>query len=210
VARPRKVSDEAIFEAAYGVMQRLGPSKWTLADVAAEASLTPGALVQRFGSKRGLLVTLIARFADAAPGMYDELRSRHASALGALDAYVEQTACLAASPETFAHHLDYLRLDLTDPAMRVHFRRHAEAARAFVRETLADAAARGELRRKTDVAALARMVETALTGSLFTWAAYREGPAREWLRRDVEAVLAPHLARRSNTRHRQERAKAGG
>jgi AcrR family transcriptional regulator len=210
VARPRKASDEAIFKAAFMVMQRKGPSEWTLADVAVKASLTPGALVQRFGSKRELLVTLISRFADAAPRIYEALRSSHASPLGAIDAYVEQTACLAASPEAFAHHLDYLRLDLTDPAMRVHFRRHAEAARVFLQQTLADAAAAGELRRHTDVGALARMIETALTGSLFTWAAYREGPVREWLRRDVEAVLAPHRARRSNTRHRRRRAKARG
>ena len=31
-------------------------------------------------------------------------------------------------------------------------------------------------------------------GSLFTWATYREGPAEQWLREDMEAVLAPYLA----------------
>ncbi len=56
--RPRKASDEEIFAAAHRIMSRLGPAQWTLADIAAEAGLTAGALVQRFGSKRGLLLAL--------------------------------------------------------------------------------------------------------------------------------------------------------
>lgn len=203
MARPRKASDDEIFEAAYLVMQRLGPAQWTLADIASEAGLTAGALVQRFGSKRTLHVALISRFADGVPGMYAALRKLHRSPLAALRAYVDQVACLAASPEGLAHHLDYLRLDLTDPDMHVHFKRQAEAARAFVSAVLAEAVACGELRAGTDTAALTRLVETMITGSLFTWATYREGPAATWMRRDLNAVLAPHgvaTRRRRTTR----------
>jgi AcrR family transcriptional regulator len=187
------VSDEAVFEAAFRVMQVRGPSEWTLADLAAEAGLTAGALVQRYGSKRALMVELMALFADGVSEMYDSLRAQYASPLAAVRAYGDQVACLAGTPEGFAHHLDYLKLDLTDPDMRVHFRRQAEAARSFLRAALADAVAAGELKRNTDVSALARMVETAVTGSLFTWATYREGDSRAWVARDVEAVLAPHV-----------------
>ena len=56
--RPRKASDAEILAAAHRVMSRLGPAQWTLTDIAAEAGLTAGALVQRFGSKHGLLVVL--------------------------------------------------------------------------------------------------------------------------------------------------------
>ena len=193
MARPRKVSDEQVFEAAYRVMQRRGPSEWTLADVASEAGLTAGALVQRYGSKRALLVELIAGYADAGDEMYGALLTQHASPLAAVRAYAQQVACLAESPETFAHHLDYLKLDLTDPAMHVHFRRSAEAARSFLQEALERAVAAGELRANTDVGALARKLETAVTGSLFTWATYRDGSASDWVSSDVEAVLEPHL-----------------
>jgi hypothetical protein len=138
--------------------------------------------------------------------MYGTLLARHASPLAALRAYVAQVSCLAESPEGFAHHLDYLRLDLTDPEMHVHFRRQAEAARTFLRETLDKAVGAGELKPGTDVRALARMVETAITGSLFTWATYRERSARRWVSHDVEAVLAPHLLRTRRT----AKARAGG
>ena len=46
--RPRKASDAEVFAAASRVMSRLGPAQVTLADIAAEAGLTAGALVQRF------------------------------------------------------------------------------------------------------------------------------------------------------------------
>jgi AcrR family transcriptional regulator len=190
MARPRKASDGEIYEAAFRLMQRLGPTQWTLADVAAEVGLTAGALVQRFGSKRALQIQLIEQFADAVPGMYAELRRQHASPLAAVRAYAEQVACLAESPEMLAHHLDYLRLDLTDPDMHTHFRRQADAVREFIRQALDDAVAEGELPAGTDTTSLARHVETIVTGSLFTWATYREGSAADWVRRDLEAALA--------------------
>jgi AcrR family transcriptional regulator len=190
VARPRKASDEEIFEAAFGVMQRRGPAEWTLADVASEVGLTAGALVQRFGSKRALLLVLTERYADSVPRMYADLRTRHTSPLAALRAYAEGIACMAETPEMLAHHLDYLRLDLTDPDMHQQFKRQAETARAFVRQALDDAVAVGELRAGTDTVTLTRQVETTITGSLFTWATYREGQAASWVRRDLDLVLA--------------------
>ena len=39
-------------------------------------------------------------------------------------------------------------------------------------------------------AAMTRQVETTITGSLFTWATYREGTAASWIRRDLDLVLA--------------------
>lgn len=189
MARPQKATDTEIFEAAYRIMQRLGPAQWTLADIAEEVDLTAGALVQRFGSKRALQIKLIEKFADAVPAMYEDLRQRHASPLAAIRAYADHVACLAQSPDGLAHHLDYLRLDLTDPDMHVHFRRHAEAARAFIRTTLDAAVAKGELPADTNVDTLTRQVETTITGALFTWATYREGTAGDWIRRDLDLVL---------------------
>lgn len=193
MARPRKATDEAIFEAAYRVMQRLGPAQWTLSDIAEEVGLTAGALVQRFGSKRALQIRLIERFADGVPAMYADLRRRHDSPLAAVRAWADRIACLAETPEGLAHHLDYLRLDLTDPDMHVHFRRQADAARRFLRDALRDAAGRGELAAETQVDTLVRQVETTVTGSLFTWATYREGPAADWVRRDLDLALHPYL-----------------
>jgi AcrR family transcriptional regulator len=80
-ARPRKVSDEEVFAAAHRIMSRLGPAQWTLTDIAVEAGLTAGALVQRFGSKRRLLIALTEQVADATPEIFAQLRANHPSPL---------------------------------------------------------------------------------------------------------------------------------
>ena len=56
--RPRAASDADILDATARAMARLGPARLTLADVAREAGLSPATLVQRFGSKRGLLLAV--------------------------------------------------------------------------------------------------------------------------------------------------------
>ena len=51
--------------AAFRAIARLGPARLTLADVATDVGVSPAAIVQRFGSKRALL---LATAADAAGG----------------------------------------------------------------------------------------------------------------------------------------------
>lgn len=194
--RPRKVSDDEVFAAAYRAMTRLGPGELTLAEIATEAGLTAGALVQRFGSKRELLLQLSAGAADGNAAFIRDLRGKHRSTIAVLRAYAECLADLAASPAALARNLAYLQIDLTDDDFRKHLLAQAKATRSAIVELLTDAIRAGELSRDTDPRALARTVETALSGSLLTWAIYRDGGAAAWLRGDVDAVLAPYLVKR--------------
>ena len=54
--RRRKAEDADVFAALVRVMHRRGPAELTLREIAAEAGVTAGALVQRFGSKREMLL----------------------------------------------------------------------------------------------------------------------------------------------------------
>ena len=66
-------------------MARCGPRELTLAMIADEAGLTAGALVQRFGSRRALLLALSERFADSTTAqLFAGLRASSASPLAAL------------------------------------------------------------------------------------------------------------------------------
>ena len=204
--RPRKASDEEVFAAAHRIMSRLGPAQWTLADIAAEAGLTAGALVQRFGSKRGLLVALTRQAAGATPETFARLRAVHASPLTTLRAYADCMAQMGESPGALAHHLAYLQLDLTDPDLHRHVRAQARATRAALRDLLDEAIAVGELVSSVDTGALARTVEVTLGGSLITWAFYQEGPAANWVREDLDAVLRPFSGASGPTSKRQPAA----
>ena len=194
--RPRKVTDEEVFAAAHRATNRLAPSELTLAEIAAEAGVTAGALTQRFGSKRQLLLALAKGAAESTGDFIGQLRAAHRSPLAAVRAYAECMAGLAQSPAALARNLAYLQIDLADPDFREQLSVQARATRAGLRDLLEAAVSAGELKRGTDVATLARTVEVVVSGSLMTWAFYHEGPADRWIRDDVNAVLAPHLSTR--------------
>jgi AcrR family transcriptional regulator len=194
--RPRKVSDEEIFAATYRAMTRLGPGELTLAEIAAEAGLTAGALSQRFGSKRQLLLDLAEGAAASAGDFIRELGAAHRSPLAAIREYAECLAHLAASPSALARNLAYLQIDLADPDFRKHLELQARATRDGIEALLTDAVTARELVRGTDVHALARTVDVTLSGSLMTYATYQDGTAVKWLRDNCDMVLAPYLRKK--------------
>lgn len=193
-ARPRKVSDEEVFGAVMRVMHRVAPAQVTLTEVASEAGVTPSALVQRYGSKRELLLAVIGLAAEGTAEYFARLRRESPSPLAALHAYADCFAEMAESPETLAHHLGYLQLDLTDPDFRKHARAQARVADRAIRGLLEDAVAEGELASGTDVGMLTRAVIAVLGGSPLAWAIRQKGTAAEWMGAALKAVLRPHLA----------------
>jgi AcrR family transcriptional regulator len=198
--RPRKVSDGQVFAAALRAMQRLGPGELTLAEIAGEAGVTAGALAQRFGSKRALLLALTEGAAAAAGEFIRGLRAAHRSPLAAVRSYAECLAQLASSPASLARNLAYLQIDLADPDFRAQLAAQGRATRAGLHTLLDEAAAAGELARRTDTRALVRTLEVTLNGALLTWAFYQEGTAARFLRGAVDAVLEPYLPRRRRAR----------
>src|SRR5688572_5981678 len=160
MGRPQKVSDDEIFAAAHRAMTRLGPGELTLAEIASEAGVTASALVQRFGSRRGLLLALSAGAADSTGEFIKQVRARHRSPLAALRDYARCMAHLAASPAALARNLAYLQIDLTDAGFRSHLKIQSIATRAGFESLIREAISRGELRKETDAPELARLVET--------------------------------------------------
>ncbi|MEV8535487.1 helix-turn-helix domain-containing protein [Streptomyces sp. NPDC051211] len=194
LARPRGVEDAVILRAAAEVMGRVGPGGLTLAAVAREVGLVPGTLVQRFGSKHGLLLALADLSAREASELAGRVRRSHGSALGALAALTAESAAAMATPESYANHLAFLCMDLADPqlyerALAVH-----QAQKRAIEELLAEAAAAGELRAGTDVAALAGTVQAITAGAGLTWALERRGTLEQRLRQELDTVLSPHVA----------------
>lgn len=175
-------------------MARHGPGELTLAHIASEAGVTAGALVQRFGSRRELLLAMTAAWSGGNAGFFDEIRAKYDSPLAALRYYAECMAGLAASPASFARSLAYLQIDLTDADFRKHLVVGARATRRGLEQLIRDAVEKGELVASVDPARLARTVEAIIGGSLLTWAHYRQGRAAAWIRDDVNAVIEPYLA----------------
>jgi len=202
VARPRKVSDDEVFAAAHRAMNRLPPWEFTLAEIAKEAGVTAGALVQRFGSKRGLLLGLMNAWSGGTRGMLDQMRASNASPLAAVRAWAECFAGMGESPGGMAHHLAWLQQDMADPAFRRHVQAQTRETTAVLREWLEEAVQAGELSPKADPVALARATQAMLGGSLIAWGFRPEGSAKAWVRRDLDVLLGPWMARPRARRRR--------
>jgi len=205
--RPRATSDADLLAATARVVSRVGPTL-TLADVAKEAGVSAATLVQRFGSKRALLLA----FASAAPGTLGEefarIRAAHRSPLAAVIAVGDCMAAMAESPETLSNSLAFLQMDLVDPDFHTHALAHSRAMRAELTRLLDAAIEAGEL-DTCDTRALARTVHSLIGGSLVQWAIDRDGNAADRVREDLDIVLRPRnpAARRRRARVRRQKRR---
>jgi AcrR family transcriptional regulator len=199
--RPRTVDDATILEAAHRAISKLGPTRLTLKDVASEVGLAPATLVQRFGSKRGLLLALAEAGASSVDACFDAIRVAHSSPLEALVSAATEMTRHTKSPEEMANHLAFLQIDLSDRDFYRLARESSERVLAGYRALLDEAIAAGEL-VSCDAAGLAQAVVALSGGSLISWAIHRKGSAEKWVRADLETLLVPYriVKRRKPTR----------
>ena len=95
-------------------------------------------------------------------------------------------------PAVLANHLAFLQLDLVDPELHAVAAEHSRLVRHHVtRARCRRALATGEL-GAVDPGARQDRCQTTYNGALVTWAVDGRGSLAAWLRREVEAVLAPH------------------
>jgi AcrR family transcriptional regulator len=193
VGRPRGVEDAVILRATAEVVGRVGPAGLTLAAVAREVGVVPGTLVQRFGSKRGLLLALTEHSAKNADALPARVRAEHDSPLAALTALIMESMGPMATPETYANHLAFLCIDLTDPQFHQHALTIHQAQRRAIEELLADAVSTGALRAGTDIAALAGSVQAMAAGAGLTWALDRQDTLAQRLEQEIGTVLSPYV-----------------
>jgi AcrR family transcriptional regulator len=190
--RPRETTDEALLEATARAVGRHGPARLTLAHVGAESGVAPATLLQRFGSKRGLLLALARQASALTERQYAAIREANPSPLAALFAVAECMAQMAPTPDALANHLAFLHIDLTDPDFHKLALEQARTARAEIR-TVLDSAVRARQLKACDTERLARAVQVTLGGGLIAWAIERLGTASEWLHDDLETLLSPYI-----------------
>lgn len=196
MGRPRKVSDDDVYAAAMRVMSRVGPAELTLAGIADEAGVTPGALVQRFGSKRQLLVTMSGLMSSDMSQFFRQMREQHDAPLDIVRAYAACMAAMAPNSAALLRNFAYLQADLADPEIRRHLVAQSRQVRRELGTLLEEAMSRGDLSPDTDIPALTRNIEALISGALLTWAFHERGTAASWLRNHIDALLEPHLATR--------------
>src|ERR1700733_2446236 len=189
--RPRETSDAEILAAAARVMQRRSPVELTLADVAKEAGAVPATLIQRFDTKRKLLLaTCKAGTADVAAN-FAKARAKYGSPLTTLITLLADCSSFAATPESMANGLAYLQIDLMDPEFHAVTLAQFVAMRDQIKKLLDEAVSVRELKACNPLD-LARLIQQVYAGAMLDWAVYRKGTLAACMRRSLEALLAPY------------------
>jgi AcrR family transcriptional regulator len=189
--RPRTVDDGDILMAAWRAISRIGPARLTLSDVAKEVGLSPATLVQRFGSKRGLLLALAEGSVGSVDACFDAARAAHPTPLAALLSAATEMTRYTRTPEEMSNHLAFLQIDLSDPDFHKHALENSKLSVRGYQKLLDEAVAAGEL-VPCDTARLARAIGAITGGSLIAWAIFREGTAEDWVREDLATLMAPY------------------
>ena len=203
--RPRTASDDDILGAAYRVISRVGPANLTLALVAAEVGLSPATLLQRFGTKRRLLLALAKSAADSVDDCFAALRKEHPSPVAALIAGATHMAKMTTSPEELANSLAFLQMDLTDHEFhRLALGNSNSILKGYV-ALIEEAVAAKEV-VPCDAKRVARAVAAVSAGSLLAWAIHRQGKSVDWVTADLEALIEPYRTTKKSPSKRSRRS----
>ena len=188
--RHRTTADTEILTAAMHVIGRLGPSRMTLADVAKEIGLAPATLMQRFGSKRGLLLAVSSHDTAGVSQCFAAARTAYKSPLDALLSAMAEVCQFVETPEQMSNSLAFLQIDLNDPEFHRLALENVRKVKSEIRLLLDAAVEAGEL-APCDTDRLARAIQAVHSGSMVNWAIYREGTVAGCVRGNLETLLKP-------------------
>ena len=187
------MSDATILVATARMISRVGPARLTLADVGEEVGLAPATLLQRFGSKRGLLIAVVQQTLESVDDSFTSVRAARHSALDAAIAAAGTMAEHVRAPEELANNLAFFQIDLSDAEFHRLALEHSRRVRAGYQALLQEAITVGEL-IECDAGALASALQAVAAGSLLNWAIHRDGPVADWVRADIETLITPYRA----------------
>jgi AcrR family transcriptional regulator len=190
--RPRTVDDPTILEAAVRVLGRIGPERLTLAQVGEEAGLSAATLVQRFGSKRELLLAVMKHTITGMNERQAAADTSHESALEAVFASAMTRSETFGGAAVISNLLAFYLSELNDPEFRALAKENSNQAIEGFRLLLDKAVANGELAESyVDTRQLSETIYSLTMGTLFTWTVSGEGNYRTRIRRELDILLRP-------------------
>lgn len=192
MARPRSVDDEVVLDAVRVVLAQVGPAGLTLAAVGKVAGLAPATLVQRFGSKRGLLLASAERSADMVRRAYAEAEEALSSPLAAFYAAATNSVAHITTAEEIGNGMGFVQLDLSDPDFRPLAQAHSQAIVDGGARLLRAAVAAGELRPDTDITRVGRVAFAMFHGAPIAWGLLGEGSLPTYISDQFDQLLAPY------------------
>ena len=165
MARPKRISDEAVLDAALRVMLRVGPADFTLAEAGREAGVSAATLLQRFGDKQTLIVRALTRDVANFIERLDEapLSPGREAVLDLFWLVTPDTD----DAEAFVDQLPWLREDFRNPGLNRLSRQMFTALRAAIAARLPPLPIPAET--------AARLLEAQWQGAMNQWGFFQAG-----------------------------------
>ena len=196
-AERRDRSERELIAAAIKVVAEQGVASATFDAIAREAGFSRGLVTQRFGSKEGLIRTLIAHLHEWQAEILEAGHVQKMDGLTALVAFVQlHTDYLRDSQEGDAYFMLLSAAVADRLETRAAFAESHEVERALIRAIIARGQASGHIRSEVDADAEALMAGCSLMGIRMQHmidSAFDSAPVRDAL----IATLRSHLAPRS-------------
>jgi AcrR family transcriptional regulator len=186
--RPKQTSDDEILETGARLMSELGPGGLTFQSLAHQAGVSPATLVQRFGTKDAMIVSIAKHAGKGFVQTFAKLNSDIKNPLQRLVAFGDVFAALMGTPATFANNLAFFQLDLINPELNAMTRESYHDFRALLEATVREAIEQ-ELLKDADSCSLATLLHATYQGSLMNWAIYQQDSATEYMRTNVKLLL---------------------
>jgi AcrR family transcriptional regulator len=186
--RPRVMTDEAIYLAGLQVLAEVGSERLTLVRLARVLGVTPAAVRQRFGSKRGLLVEMSRRRIEQTEQRFAAARQAHDSPLEALQAAFVAEMDMIAAPQQVANAISAYTDNIGDDEMRAAFATELAVMERHISELLAEAADRGEIEGPVTAERVSTVL-AAVEGTMLVWAIAPRGDIKQRIREAVEVTL---------------------
>ena len=186
--RPRVMTDDAIYMAGLQVLAEVGSERLTLARMARVLGVTPAAVRQRFGSKRGLLVEMARRRIDQTQGRFEAARAAHDSPLEALKAAFVAGLDQISEPKQLANAMSAYTDNVDIDEMREAFATELAVMELHVTQLLALAVEAGEVRGPV-TPELVSSVLAAVEGTMFIWALVPRGDLEGRIHQAIDGAL---------------------
>lgn len=190
MGRAKTTSDDAVLDATERVLLRRGPHDFTLVEIAREAGIAAPTILQRFGTKRALVVAFARRSAERAAAPFARSQGPEADPLATLRAALRALTRGMRSRKGLANSLALLLEDIRDEELRAAAREHADRTEDALTEHIASAIARGEIRGEPSARELARLLQAAFNGAIIQWALHGKGKLDAWVDRTVDTFFA--------------------
>lgn len=182
------MSDDAIYLAGLQTLAEHGSDGLTLGRVAQVLGVTPAAVRQRFGSKRGFLVEMAKRRVEQTERRFATARAAFQSPLEALQAAFVAELDQIAEPHQVANAFSAYTNNIGDPEMRAAFATELATMERHISELLTEAAERGEVAGPV-TPELVSTVLAAVEGTMLIWAIAPRSDLKQCIAEAVQVVL---------------------